>query len=225
VIALFLRTVRDAGLGLSLPGNPDGAHANPIPGGRGINGNYMPSTRGSGRHGARPFRLARCRGQESLTMLSHAHAVAAHRRPPPSTLSQPPELSVEPLDWLGEITGDRVLLLGGDGPELMCALIRAGATEVTHLRSQERPEAGSANVVIVPRVPSLDWLAAALPSIRRALAANGRLVIRGGAHFNFLIEARRMLTLNGFVAIRPGHGDEGQTLAAETRTPRIHPAL
>ena len=61
-------------------------------------------------------------------------------------------------------------MLGNDGPDLMCALLRAGAPNVTDLRSFERPEADSASLVIVPNVPSLDWLANALPRrIRRAL--------------------------------------------------------
>src|SRR5271166_1498362 len=59
----------------------------------------------------------------------------------------------------------------------MCALLRAGAPQVTHLRSHERLEAESASLVLVPQVTSLDWLEGALPPIRRALDANGRLAV------------------------------------------------
>ncbi|HME20124.1 MAG TPA: hypothetical protein VKI44_01955 [Acetobacteraceae bacterium] len=48
---------------------------------------------------------------------------------------------------------------------------------MTHLRSHERLEAESASLVLVPQVTSLDWLEGALPPIRRALDANGRLAV------------------------------------------------
>ena len=155
-------------------------------------------------------------------MLSFAHA-AAPRHVPPNTILKPPEPEVDPLDWVGAIDDeDHILVLGGHGPGLMCALLRAGAANVTHLCSHERPEAGSASLVIVPRVPSLDWLATALPSIRRAMVANGRLIVRGGAQFNFQVDARRMLTLHGFTAIRANNTADGQVLGATIRVAPIH---
>ena len=155
-------------------------------------------------------------------MLSLAFAVAP-RRVPPNTTLKPAEPEVDPLDWVGAIDdAEPILVLGGYGPDLMCALLRAGAAHVTHLCSHERPEAGSAGLVIVPQVPSLDWLATALPSIRRALAVNGRLIIRGGRQFNFQIDAQRMLTLHGFTAIRANDTAEGQVLGATIRAPSIH---
>src|ERR1700683_4490734 len=97
---------------------------------------------------------------------------------PPSIPQFPPEPGVLPRDAFGAVEDeDHIVVLGGQGPELMCALLRAGAANVTHLRAHERPEAGGASLLIVPRPPSLDWLAAALPSIRRALAEGGRLVV------------------------------------------------
>src|SRR5258706_11886248 len=100
-------------------------------------------------------------------MLSLAHSAAPRRASP--TIPDPPQPDVDPLDWIGAIDDEEhILVVGGPGPGLMCALLRAGAAHVTHLRSHERPEAGSASLVIVPRVASLDWLATALPSIRRA---------------------------------------------------------
>jgi hypothetical protein len=154
-------------------------------------------------------------------MLSLAPA-AAPRRVPPNTISEPPQPDDDPLHWIGSIDGEEhILVLGGSGPGLMCALLRAGAAHVTHLRSHERPEAASASLAIVPHVASLDWLATALPSIRRALTANGRLIIRGGTQFNFQVDARRMLTLHGFTAIRASNTAEGQVLGATIRTQSI----
>ena len=53
-----------------------------------------------------------------------------------------------PSDAFGAVEDeDHIVVLGGRGPELMCALLRAGATNVTHLRADERPEAASASPV------------------------------------------------------------------------------
>jgi hypothetical protein len=161
-------------------------------------------------------------------MLSFALAAAPGRVPPNTTL-KPPEPEVDPLGWVGAIDDEEhILVLGGYGSGLMCALLRAGAAHVTHLCSHERPEAGSASLVIVPNVPSLEGLASVLPSIRRALVADGRLIIRGDIsnstfwQFNFLVDARRMLTLHGFTAIRANSTAEGLVVGAAIRTPSIH---
>jgi hypothetical protein len=113
----------------------------------------------------------------------------------------------------------------GFGRGMACASLCAGAAPVTHLFSHERPEAGSASLVIVPRIPSLDWLATALPSIRRALVENGRLVIRGGVQFNFEVQARRVLTLHGFTSIRARRIAEDQILVAQIQPRGSHPAV
>jgi hypothetical protein len=129
-------------------------------------------------------------------MLSHSPTPSTADRPRPDAKTQLPPPEVDPLAWIGAIDDQKhVLVIGGYGPGMPCALLRAGAAPVTHLFSHERPETGSASLVIVPRVPSLDWLATALPSIRRALVPNGRLVVRGGTQFNFLVGARRTLNI------------------------------
>jgi hypothetical protein len=101
-------------------------------------------------------------------MLTHARVAAAPRLAPPSLLLQPPEPWGALLDSLGAIEDEgQIIVLGRDGPDLMCALLRAGAPQVTHLRSHERLEAESASLVIVPQVATLDWLEGALSPIRR----------------------------------------------------------
>ncbi len=94
-------------------------------------------------------------------MLTHARAAVAPRRAPPSLPLQPPEPRRRPARSLGAIEDEEhILVLGKDGPDLMCALLRAGATQVTHLRSHERLEADSASLVIVPHVArSTGWRA------------------------------------------------------------------
>jgi hypothetical protein len=135
-------------------------------------------------------------------MLTHARAAVAPRRAPPSLPLQPPEPWAALLEALGEIEDEsHVLVLGRDGPDLMCALLRAGAPQVTHLRSYERLEADSASLVIVPHVPALDWLEGALSPIRRALFTNGRLAVSVDPLPTTQNRVTRMLTLHGFTAI------------------------
>ena len=152
-------------------------------------------------------------------MMPAIHAATALRRVPPSNspkFTSPgfAEAEANQIEWLGEIDDeDHILVLGGQGPELMCALLRAGARNVTHLRAHERPEADSASLVIVPRIPSLDWLATALPSIRRALTAHGHLVLHAGGLGATQTQISRMLKLNGLTAIHTT--PDGQAVSAE----------
>jgi hypothetical protein len=146
-------------------------------------------------------------------MLSSTHAAGPPGRVPPGLSRHPPET---PLDAIGPIEeDDHILVLGGLGAELMCALLRAGATNVIHLRAHERPEADSASLVIVPRVPSLDWLATALPSIRRALTAHGRLVLYAGGQLTVQTQIRRTLTLNGLSVIHTRATSDGPVISAQ----------
>jgi hypothetical protein len=149
-------------------------------------------------------------------MLTHARAAVAPRRAPPSFPLQPPEPRAALFDAIGEIEDEKhVLVLGGDGPDLMCALLQAGAPQVTHLRSYERLETGSASLVIVPHVASLDWLERALSPIRRALPANGRLVVCVDPLPTTQVRVQRMLRLHGFTAIRASRASGGQVVSAE----------
>ncbi len=135
-------------------------------------------------------------------MLTYARPVAP-RRALPSIALQPPEPWAALLDSLGEIEDEtRIIVLGKDGPDLMCALLRAGAPNVTHLRSPERIESDSASLLIIPQLPSLDWLQSTLSPIRRALTANGRLVLRIDPLPSMQTRVGAMLGLHGFTAFR-----------------------
>ena len=149
-------------------------------------------------------------------MLTHARTVAAPRRAPPSLPLQPPELGAALLESLGAIEDeDNIVVLGRDGPDLMCALLQAGAPKVTHRHSFERLESDSASLVILPQVPSLDWLERALSPIRRALIDNGRLAVCVESLPTIENRVRRMLTLHGFTAIRANPAVGHQVLSAE----------
>jgi hypothetical protein len=168
------------------------------------------------RHDTRLFRFAHCIYQEQSPMLTHTRAAVAPRRALPSPTLQPPDPWAALLDSLGAIEDEEnVIVLGTDGPDLMCALLRAGAPQVTHLRTHERLEAGSASLVIVPQMISLDWLATALPSIRRALGESGRLAICVDPLPATQSGIRRLLTQHGFAAVRSARAAGRQVLSAE----------
>jgi len=147
-------------------------------------------------------------------MPTQTRAAAQSRRVPPKT--EPPEPRAALLDNLEGIEDeDNILVIGQDGPDLMCALMRAGAAQVTHLRAHDRPEADSASLAIVPHVPSIDWLSNALPAIRRALHANGRLVLSLAAQPITADLLRRVLHLHGFTAVGSRRARGSQVLTAE----------
>ncbi len=147
-------------------------------------------------------------------MLTHAPDALPTRRAVPNLPLQPPELKSALSEGPGSIEDeDNILVLGGDGSDLMCALIRAGARNVTHLRAFDRLEADSTSMVIVPQVRSVDWLEGRLSSIRYALVNNGRLVVC--ADRLPITHIRRMLTLHGFTAIRVNGRKGCQIVSAE----------
>ncbi len=149
-------------------------------------------------------------------MPTHIGAAVAPRRAPSTPPLQPPEPGAGLLQSLGAIEDeDHILVIGQDRPDPMCALLREGASQVTQLRSHERLEADSASLAIVPHVPSLDWLAGALPSLRRALIANGRLVVSIATQPTTRNSVRRMLALHGFTAIRARNAADRLVFSAE----------
>ena len=148
-------------------------------------------------------------------MLTHNAAAGAPRAPEPPLQRSEPAAAL--LEEAGEVAGDHVLVLGNDGPELMCALLRAGALEVTHLNSHERLDGDSATMVIVPWIASVEWLAAALPSITRALLPTGRIVLRTGddADAATVGRIRRMLVRHGYSRIHLRRGENCALASAE----------
>jgi len=98
-------------------------------------------------------------------MLMHVHVADAPRRAPSSmTPRRPPETDGGLLTILGPVEHEwHIVVVGNMGLDLMCTLLRAGAPRVAHLCLHERLQAEDTSLVIVPRLPWLEWLDAALP--------------------------------------------------------------
>jgi hypothetical protein len=126
----------------------------------------------------------------------------------------------------GDVSDERVLVVGADSLDAMCGLIRNGASQVTALRHADRPEAGSVDLVIVPHVDSIEDAETVLATARRALAPFGRIVLMLTAahadrlarriarilpdHALSLVRARRvgawtLITAERPFAMQPGH--------------------
>jgi hypothetical protein len=103
------------------------------------------------------------------------------------------------LDGLAAQAARHVLVLGHGALELMCALIRGGSHEVTELRAGDRPEATTADLVLVPQVRSADQAVMLVGHARRALVPTGRVVL--GVSGKLATGLVRILRLHGFSAI------------------------
>jgi hypothetical protein len=101
------------------------------------------------------------------------------------------------------VRGERVVVLGPD-IEVICGLIRRGCRDVTALQQNDRPERGSADIVIVPAIRSADAAACTIAHARRALAPSGRVLLRTAASpAGWLgVALERTLRLHDFSAIR-----------------------
>lgn len=130
--------------------------------------------------------------------------------------SEPPQCDKFPITSLGSLDAEQILLLGDGGADLMCALLRAGASQITHLRSCDRLEPDSASLVLVPHIPCLSWLVSALPAIRRALVTTGRLVlVLEDADSMVAHQVRRLLVQNGYIPVRISRFSGSLTVEAE----------
>jgi hypothetical protein len=108
------------------------------------------------------------------------------------------------LASIGEVAGNRALVLGRGSLDVMCGLIRAGATEVTELCRNDRPEAASADVVVVPDLATGDLAPGIVERARRALTGAGRIVLRCpiDPSGRLIRSVNRALRLHGFSTLR-----------------------
>ena len=105
------------------------------------------------------------------------------------------------LDTLGDLAGERVLVLG---PHIgiMCELIRRGCREVTELELNERLDVETVDLVVIPSIGNTDGTACAIAHARRALTPSGRILVRTTADPSGRLARaiERTLRLHGFSA-------------------------
>lgn len=149
-------------------------------------------------------------------------AVPTRTQPVPAEEAAPkppgnPDPTLAVCAALGEVQNEEVLVIGPHGLEVTCDLIRRGARSVTLLRTDKRPEAHSASLVVVPEAPSLEWLACVLGHARRALLPTGRLVLRVGslAGRQIVAQITRMLRVHGYSDIHARHAGNELLLNAQ----------
>ncbi|MBW4093327.1 MAG: hypothetical protein HIU82_19840 [Proteobacteria bacterium] len=136
-------------------------------------------------------------------MLRHAQADLGY--PPSAAAGMPgtdPDAAL--VKVLGDVTDAHILILGPGALELICVLIRTGCGAITELRQHERPEPRMADIVILPKVGSLDAAATTIGHARRALVPTGRILVRIAADpAGRLVPAIvRMLRVHGFTDVR-----------------------
>jgi hypothetical protein len=113
----------------------------------------------------------------TVAVSPQAHSMQTIAASQPHMPAPEPSLSRALLAACGDVSDDRVLVVGPDGLDAMCALIRQGAPQVTALRHAERPEAASADLMVAPHVETMAEAEGLLASTRRALAPFGRVVL------------------------------------------------
>ena len=126
--------------------------------------------------------------------------LARTRTARPSAAASPLSHDAAMLQGIGDPAGDRVVIIGHDTLDLMCAVIRQGAAEVTLLRLRERPEAHEADLAILVGLCSAQEASCAIMQARRALAPTGRIVA-GASSTQLTREIAATLRTQGFSAV------------------------
>ncbi len=121
--------------------------------------------------------------------------------------ASPPTARAIPLSYeaalrqsIGDPAGERVVIVGHDTLDLMCAMIRQGAAEVTRLRLRERPDAHEADLAILIGLCSAHEASCAIMQARRALAPTGRIVV-GVSSSQLTQEVAATLRTQGFADV------------------------
>lgn len=111
----------------------------------------------------------------------------------------------------------RVVLIGPDTLELLCALIRMDCGSAAAIRLLDRPKAGTADLAILPAVASVDCVDAGLLKARRVLAPLGSIILRfaGVPSPGLVRHARQALQMHGFQAVHARQLGHQRLLTAE----------
>jgi len=108
-----------------------------------------------------------------------------------------PHFSSFLLDLADPAPDSRIVLLGADGLELACELIRFGASDVSIARIADMPHDTRADIAIIPHAPTARLIEQSIVVARRSLHPLGRLIM-GDVPTDLLGIARAHLRLHGF---------------------------
>ena len=111
----------------------------------------------------------------------------------------------------------RISLIGPDALELLCALLRRGSADVCATRICDWPQAGTADVAIIPGAGSPDALRRSIAHARRVLTPLGTVALHlaAGPAAALTRQAGQLLLLHGFVAIRKADCSGATLIRAE----------
>lgn len=117
-----------------------------------------------------------------------------------------PEPALSLIEVVGPVAGERVVIIGVGGLDLMCGLIGCGAAETVLLPHGARADPHAADLVVATRVDTPERAQAAVAQGRRALNGAGRIVIEAAAELGEA--AARLLRASGFsgVVVRSAAG-------------------
>lgn len=105
----------------------------------------------------------------------------------------------------------RIVVINPGALDLACTLLRRGYQTASVVRLDDRIPAHQADIVIIPTPATAVFLQQAIPFARRMLAPMGAVALRlaAGRPDSLASDARQLLLLNGFTAIRvtTAHGE------------------
>lgn len=152
-------------------------------------------------------------------MLQHVSLAAKPPAPSGTQGGPPPQLSATDAALLAMADpsrDSRVSLIGPDTLELLCALLRHGGANACATRICDWPQAGTADVAIIPGVRSPDHLKRSMAHARRVLVPLGTVAIHLAAPADTLTrQARQLLLLHGFNGLRQAGCPGGVLIRAE----------
>jgi hypothetical protein len=143
-------------------------------------------------------------------MATHQARMGARRVLPPADTG-----ADDLLDCAGSIAGTHAMVFGPAEPEIMCGLIRRGATEAVHFRRDDRSSAmPTVDLVILPCCDGLTGTAEALALAHSHLSPGGRLVLAAVAAGDGPVLTRLLVT-QGFSHIRRRARPWGAVMTAD----------
>lgn len=157
---------------------------------------------------------------QELPLLQHVGPTVRPPAPIPA-LDEPPSQLIAAeaalLEMADPSLDSRISLIGPNTLELLCALLRRGCADVCATRVCDWPQAGTADVAIIPGASSPDHLKRSIAHARRVLAPLGTIALHLAASPADALtrQASQLLLLHGFTGLRRTGFPGGTLIRAE----------